>query len=274
MRLYLAGGYCYYKEIGRMNLYLADGGGRFKDTEKGLIEKGFTEGQMFQGANILQSFFYCNDYTQKVVIPNCRDFMLDSGAFTFMSSNKSTVDWDEYINKYAKFIKSNKKIDKFFELDIDNVVGYEKVKEYRKLLEDLTGKKCIPVWHKSRGKEEYLKMCEEYSYVAIGGIVTKEITREQYPFFTWFIDEAHKRKAKIHGLGFTNLEGLKKYHFDSVDSTSWTTGNRFGAIYQFNGETMIKHSKKEGQRLAQSRTAAIHNFTEWLKFQRYAENNL
>lgn len=257
-----------------MNLYLADGGGRFKDTEKGLIEEGFTEGQMFQGVNILQSFFYCNDYTQKVVIPNCRDFMLDSGAFTFMSSNKSTVDWDEYISKYAKFIKANEKIDKFFELDIDSVVGYEKVKEYRKRLEDLTGKKCIPVWHKSRGKEEFLKMCEEYPYVAIGGIVTKEITREQYPFFTWFINEAHKRKAKIHGLGFTNLEGLKKYHFDSVDSTSWTTGNRFGAIYQFNGETMIKHSKKEGQRLAQSRTAAIHNFTEWVKFQKYADKNL
>ena len=117
-------------------------------------------------------------------------------------------------------------------------------------------------------------MCDEYDYVAIGGIVTKEITKDQYPFFTWFINEAHKRNCKIHGLGFTNLEGLKKYHFDSVDSTSWTTGNRFGAIYQFNGETMIKHSKKEGQRLAQSRAAAIHNFTEWVKFQKYADKNL
>lgn len=265
-----------------MKLYLAESGAVFQSylgggiegDKKGLMKQEICQGEMFNDVFILQSFFYCNDFTQKVILPSCKDFLLDSGAFTFMQCHKSTVDWDEYIRKYAKFIKANEKIDKFFELDIDSVVGYERVKEYRKKLEYLTGKKCIPVWHKSRGKDEFLKMCEEYPYVAIGGIVTKEITRGQYPFFDWFINEAHKRNAKIHGLGFTNLEGLKKYHFDSVDSTSWTTGNRFGAIYQFNGETMIKHSKKEGQRLADSKKTAIHNFAEWVKFQKYAETNL
>ena len=248
-----------------MHLYLAESGG---------IWKAYFDKDAFKNAYILQSFYYANEFTEKNVLPVVKDFLLDSGAYTFMQNQKTTnIDWDKYIEKYADFINRNK-IKKYFELDIDSVVGYKKVKEYRKRLEDLTDKKCIPVWHKSRGKEEFLKMCEEYPYVAIGGIVTKEITREQYPFFTWFINEAHKRKAKIHGLGFTNLEGLKKYHFDSVDSTSWTIGNRFGAIYQFNGETMIKHSKKEGQRLAQSRTAAIHNFTEWVKFQKYAEAKL
>ena len=117
-------------------------------------------------------------------------------------------------------------------------------------------------------------MCEEYDYVAIGGIVSKEITSQEYKYFPWFINEAHKRGAKIHGLGFTNLEGIRKYHFDSVDSTSWTTGNRFGSIYRFNGTTMEKYDKKAGQRLADSRAVAINNFNEWIKFQKYAETNL
>ena len=123
-------------------------------------------------------------------------------------------------------------------------------------------------------KEEFLKMCDEYDYVAIGGIVSKEITQNEYPYFTWFINEAHKRGAKIHGLGFTNLKGLEKYKFDSVDSTSWTTGNRFGSVYFFNGKTVVKYDKKQGQRLADSKAVAVHNFNEWVKFQKYAEKNL
>ena len=190
-----------------------------------------------------------------------------------MTSHKGKVDWDDYVNRYIEFVNKYD-IKLFFELDIDSVVGYEKVLEIRKRIERGTGRKPIPVWHKSRGKEEFLKMCDEYDYVAIGGIVSKEISRQEYKFFPWFINEAHKRGAKIHGLGFTNLEGIRKYKFDSVDSTSWTTGNRFGSIYRFNGKTMEKFDKKDGQRLSDSRAVAINNFNEWVKFQKYAEKHL
>lgn len=70
------------------------------------------------------------------------------------------------------------------------------------------------------------------------------------------------------------MEGIKKYRFDSVDSTAWVTGNRFGAVYQFNGKTMEKHRKKDGQRLADAKMTAIHNFAEWVKFSKYAEAKL
>lgn len=222
--------------------------------------------------SILESFYYADEWVEWA-IPRLENFMLDSGAFTFLTSHKGKVDWNDYIKRYAEFINKND-VKLFFELDIDSIVGYDKVLEMRKYLEVETGKKPIPVWHKSRGKEEFLKMCDEYDYVAIGGIVSKEITRQEYKYFPWFINEAHKRGAKIHGLGFTNLEGIKKYHFDSVDSTSWTTGNRFGAIYRFNGKTMEKFDKKEGRRLADSRAVAINNFNEWVKFQQYAKNHL
>lgn len=188
------------------------------------------------------------------------------------NAKQAKIDWEEYIKKYADFINRNK-IKNYFELDVDNIVGYDKVKEYRKKIERLTGTPVIPVWHKSRGKEEFLKMCDEYDYVAIGGIVTKEITKDQYPFFTWFINEAHKRGCKIHGLGFTSLDGILKYKFDTVDSTAWTTGNRFGYIYKFNGKTMTKIDVPRGKRL-NGRLAAINNFSEWIRFQQYADKNL
>ena len=152
--------------------------------------------------------------------------------------------------------------------------GYEKVKEYRKMLEKLVGRQCIPVWHKSRGLKEWTKMCDEYEYVAIGGIVNKEIVEEQYKAFPAMISEAHRRCAKVHGLGFTTLKYLPHIHFDSVDSTAWLAGNRFGFVYKFNGKTMIKYDVPKGKRLADSRKVALINYTEWLKFQKYAEVHL
>ena len=101
---------------------------------------------------ILESFYYADDDTKRL-LPYFGDFLLDSGAFTFMQGKGGSPNWDEYIERYANFIKENK-VQKYFELDIDSVVGYEKVKEYRNKLELLVGWQCIPVWHKSRGIQE------------------------------------------------------------------------------------------------------------------------
>jgi hypothetical protein len=221
---------------------------------------------------ILESFFYADEDTERL-IPHFGDFLLDSGAFTFMQGKGGSPNWDEYIERYADFINRNK-VQKYFELDIDVVVGYDRVKQFRQKLEKLTNRPCIPVWHLSRGLDEYKRMCDEYGYVAIGGIVSGEIRKEKYSAFPALIGEAHKRGSKVHGLGFTALDWLKTCHFDSVDSTAWTTGNRFGFLYYFDGKTMRKKDAPKGHRIGASREAALNNFTEWLKYQQYAEKYL
>lgn len=240
--------------------------------ENGIYDQKLRDSDSVIQLAILESFYYADEWTEWV-IPRISDFMLDSGAFTFMENSKKSVDWEEYLQSYIDFINRND-VRLFFELDIDSIVGYEEVLKLRHKLEEGTGKKCIPVWHVSRGYDEFLHMCDEYDYVAIGGIVSGEITRRQYAAFPAMIREAHKRGAKIHGLGFTNLKLLKTCHFDSVDSTAWTTGNRFGSVYQFNGETMVKHNKPDNTRLHKPREAAINNFNEWVKFQDYARTHL
>lgn len=265
MNLYLAGTYSRpYCIEQAMNLYLAGVQGK---------AKGFVIPPEPSKLFILESFYYMDDWMPKL-INQFGSFLLDSGAFTFMSNAKVKVDWDEYVTKYANFIIQND-IKLFFELDIDSVVGLKEVERLRLKLETMTGKKCIPVWHYTRGKEYFLKMCDSYPYVAIGGLVTKELplkTMEKY--FPWFISEAHKRGCKIHGLGYTNLKGLKRFKFDSVDSTAWLYGNRGGFVYKFNPKmgTVDKICAPAGARL-HAREAAIHNFNEWVKFQRYAENH-
>lgn len=253
-----------------MNIYLAGE----HPVKNGKLAKSIIGGG--QGIKILESFYACekNKYIPEL-LPYISDFLLDSGAFTFIrGTHKEAIDWEEYTERYASWINKYD-IKKFFELDIDPIVGLQEVERLRKRLEGLTNKQPIPVWHKNRGKEYFIKMCEEYSYVAIGGIVNKEIDRELYErLFPWFIDTAHKNGAKIHGLGYTALANLKKFHFDSVDSTAWLYGNRSGNIYIFNPQTgLMEQHSREGRRL-KSQEAAKNNFLEWVKFQNYAERNL
>lgn len=226
---------------------------------------------------ILKSFMYCNKEVEDI-LPLFGDFMLDSGAFTFMGGfqyvdKSGGADFEEYLERYADFIKRNR-VEKFFELDVDVSVGYDRVKEYRRKLERLTGRQVIPVWHSTRGIDDFYRCCDEYPYVALGGIVGGEWKRNAEQMIPRFIREAHKRHAKIHGLGFTKLTVLHKYHFDSVDSTSWMQGSRNGYVWYFDGKTMKKVFAKEGQRLTKAKEAARNNFEEWEKFQRWALTHL
>lgn len=191
-------------------------------------------------------------------------FLLDSGAFTYMQGNGQDCNWDKYIEDYADWI-NRFDVKLFFELDIDSVVGIAEVERLRIRLEQLTGKKPIPVWHKTRGLDYFEWMCDNYPYVALGGIVGKEINYREYcKIFPWFIRMAHNKGVKIHGLGYTNIEGLHTYQFDSVDSTAWLYGNRGGYVMIFdeNTGTFIKKQAPAGYRL-KSTQAAIFNYKQW-----------
>lgn len=216
---------------------------------------------------ILQSFYYVSSW-QLHLIHKAELFLLDSGAFTFMNNSKNHVDWNEYLTRYINFINEND-VKYFFELDIDSVVGYEEVKRLRCRLENETNKKCIPVWHKSRGIEEYKKLCSEYDYIAIGGIVTKEITKKEHSSMKKLVAYANSRGTKVHGLGFTPIH-VEHYGFYSTDSTSWKSISRFGKVYEFTGKN-IKMITPKNSRVNRARyvEGEIINIKEWIKYQNY-----
>ena len=222
---------------------------------------------------LLDSFYYMNA-TTVAQIPYMGSFMLDSGAFTFIqNSHGEEIVWEEYIDRYADFVRKQK-IALYLELDIDAVVGYDRVKLLRKRLEYQVGWQSIPVWHKNRGIDEYKRMCQEFPYVAIGGYVIKELTPKEYENFPPMIKYAHQHGAKVHGLGYTALRNLNKHRFDSVDSTTWLCGNRFGYYCWFDGKTIVKKFKPDGKRVRDPKHCGVHNFKEWIKFQKWADTHL
>ena len=219
---------------------------------------------------VLESFYYIQEWQIKE-IPKYKMFLLDSGAFTFLNNikDKTDVNFDQYLTKYINFINQNN-IKYFFELDIDSVVGYEEVKRLRKRLEQETQKKCIPVWHKSRGLEEFIKLTKEYDYIAIGGIVTKEIKPSEYKFFPKLLQIASKNNCKVHGLGFTGKKALS-LNFYSVDSTNWLQNGKFCGVEYFNGKELVKVNTPKGKKNISYRERYKVLVPEYIKFQKYLD---
>ena len=220
--------------------------------------------------NILESYYYArnNKHIQRLISAMPRDrLMVDSGAHTFHKGVIKT-DWDKYTEEYAEFVVKHD-VDIYVEMDIDIVVGLDKVEKLRDKLESITKKKCLPVWHVNRGKQYFFDMCDEYDYVGIGGLTDKTVRHKTAKYFPWFIAEAHRRGAKIHGFAFTGTD-IVNYGFDSVDSTSWLYGNRGGFLYHFDGRGLKKIPKPAGTRM-KSKEVAFHNFNEWVKFGHYME---
>ena len=222
----------------------------------------------------LVSFYYIDKWQSALFKSDL--FLLDSGAFTFLSNSKGNVDFEGYLSKYIAFIKENN-IKYFFELDVDAIVGYPKVKEMRKRLETAVGRKCIPVWHRTRGLDEWKRLTEQYDYVAIGGFAIKDIKEREYKYITALLNIARKNNCKVHGLGFTSLRYIRMFHFYSVDSTTWLSGSRYGNIYVFRHNNLKQHPHPKGKRLKSGEYLAemqLFNLSEWLKFQKYADKYL
>lgn len=113
----------------------------------------------------LMSYYYIPKNPKRAlgIIEQSERIMIDSGAHTFQKG-KTKLNWEEYTESYARFIRENdcEKIVGYFEMDVDKVIGLERVIKLRRRLEQETDK-IIPVWHKGRGIENFYRMCEEYS---------------------------------------------------------------------------------------------------------------
>lgn len=175
-------------------------------------------------------------------------FLIDSGAFTFMNSPQRAkkVSLDAFVEQYAKFLRDYA-IEYFFEMDVDSVTGYEKVLEYREFIEKVTKRKSIPVWHKNRGMNEYIKMLKHYKVIAIGGIVIRELKiPSDIPMMNSLTNLAHERNIWVHGLGIGVRAFRYKFFFDSTDACFDSLFQRFRSIFAFDANKKISRKTFEG----------------------------
>lgn len=186
---------------------------------------------------------------------NSKLFILDSGAFTYLKAfkkkgiqNKAKLveELEKLLVRYARFIRDNN-VELYIEMDVDPVVGYERVLEYRKFLEKTTKRKCIPVWHIWRGKDEWKKLIRQYKLVAIGGFAIKVLDfMRDLPWLAKMVDEAHEHGCLVHGLGISDKKVLNMPIFDSIDSSTFgIIPARFGQFVAVTGNK-VSHIRARG----------------------------
>ncbi|TWW09536.1 hypothetical protein E3A20_13330 [Planctomyces bekefii] len=225
--------------------------------------------------NRLDSYYYLQSNKYMIEkIPLYKNYLLDSGAFTFIMAKKNIkIDIDSYTDKYIDFIIENK-INNFFEMDVDKIFGYEKVKQLRNRIESKTGKRVIPVFHKNRGIDDWNEMIKDYKYISIG-IAGKDVSWGDHKTFLKFVNNAKEQNCKVHGLGITGMKTLEKVPFYSVDSSSWTAGNRYKCIFKFDGNK-IKTIKIDltNKRIHNHIKLAKYNFNQWNEFSKSMSNKI
>jgi len=213
--------------------------------------------------NLISYYYIQKNQKQLELADMIRDnselILIDSGAHSFQFGKK--VDWVEYTRKYAEFIKEfdRPNVLGYFEMDIENIIGYDKVLELRKILEKVSDK-IIPVWHPLRGIEDYEKMCQKYhdKVIAIGGFKGTDIKDEQ---FLMFLKVAKKYNCKVHCLGMTRKKVLDKVPFDFTDSASWKMKVVYGKDLNERKLPKVKGLDKEYQ--------CLHNYILAMDMQKH-----
>lgn len=76
---------------------------------------------------ILESFLQTTHQTEQY-LKYYGDYMLDSGAFTMLMGNAKKINLKTYVDAYIAYINKHD-VQKFFELDIDPIIGYDEVKK-------------------------------------------------------------------------------------------------------------------------------------------------
>lgn len=181
--------------------------------------------------------------------PNVK-IMIDSGAYTFHVKEdeykqKPMEFWDKYLEKYTNFIRENKDlIFAVVELDIANIVGFDKVDEFRRkyfepLKED--GLLVCYVWHGYDGKKYWEEMCKKYDYVGFSlensDLKESEIMR--------MVNVARRHNAVVHGFAVTRVDLMSRVPFFTGDSTTWLVGTQYGELNWFDGRKMKRLKKAD-----------------------------
>lgn len=217
---------------------------------------------------LLQTFYDLRNKKEeqiKQMLNSCEDFILDSGAFTFMNTGKK-VHWKSYVDSYIGFINKYD-IKHFIELDLDYIKGLEETEKIRRYIEYHTGKKTIPVWHsKTRSLEYYNYMLDNYSYIALSTMETPKqgvIIHYDDKVLKALVKRAHKKGVKVHGLGYMSLKEVNspRILFDTMDSSSWN-----GSIW--GNETIYKHGivrRKKADKNKTSKEISKQCYETWTK---------
>lgn len=146
----------------------------------------------------------------------------DSGAFSAASQGADVTvdDYDAWLTKWRGTLTV------YSNLDVigDHVATMRNQRELER-----RGHKPLPVFHVGSPWKHLEELCEQYPYIALGGMVPHSMSNLG-PWLVRCFKTAAKYGTVFHGFGQTRQDYLMDFPWYSVDSSSWGAGHRFGRI--------------------------------------------
>lgn len=153
------------------------------------------------------------------LVPTEVDLFGDSGAFSAYTTG-ATID----IDAYAAWLHKWKHLMHAY-VTLDAIGDNPTTHRNQRALESM-GLAPLPVFHGAEPWEALESYCEEYPYVALGGMVG----RNSMPWIVKAFQIGAKYGTVFHGFGQTKRPILRALPWYSVDSSSWGRGHRYGVL--------------------------------------------
>jgi len=193
--------------------------------------------------NRLDSYFYLkqDDLVKHKSSGKWKHFFLDSGAYSAL--NKGI---EINLNEYMQFIDDNYEyIDLFAGLD---AIGDHVQTEKNCGIMYAKGFGALYTFHYGEPLEALKSAVEKYDYIAIGGMVP--ISKEQLlpwldEIWSLMVNDDGSAKLKVHGFGLTTASLVKRYPWESIDSTAAVMSGAMGKVF-YKGKT-LDFSEKENK---------------------------
>jgi hypothetical protein len=186
-----------------------------------------------------------NNYAGKVEV------FADSGAFSALTTGAviKFADYAAWLRQWGPLLTVKSSLDVIGDAT-ESRANFERLRE--------AGLPVIPVFHVGSDLVELKRLCAEYGYVALGGMVTRDATSVA----RWLVQcfrIAREHGTVFHGFGQTNTKLINDFPFYSVDSTSWSTGLRFGSYPVWN------HARRSIQNVRHGDLVQAKKFAQYLK---------
>jgi len=162
--------------------------------------------------------------------------ILDSGAFS-VATLGSRMSLREYVGWLKQQGAATSPVVHFYS-NLDVIGDAEKTWRNQQVME-LEGLQPRPVLHHGYTDAQMDRVIDRYEAFSIGGLVSLlklgGSLGEVAPFLDRVFNAAFKRwtTPRIHGFGVSDYSLIKRYPFDTVDSSAWLMGARYARVRLF-----------------------------------------
>jgi len=246
---------------------------------------------------ILVNYAYLGRKGNIKIPPDFPSVMIDSGGYQLQV--KVSAVREPRVDAYSFWLENevlpkHKEIAGYMNLDIFSLdmVGKpikEKIDSLKRsaestlknqeIMENKFGLKPIPIWHAGEPEEHFKHYCENYDYVAIGGIASLGTPSKSsiMNLLVFAMQKYPKVKFHLFGIGISGLLAFKSLKPYSVDFSTWNVPARFGHQVIEDDKQLLKEIKlsvEERDRIRQDNDLEANYLRETIRKIKKLEKDL